>query len=429
MQAVTLLRLLTLGTFLCGALGCGDAGDSAIVATVGPLTNRITQVVVSSTLDNKAATNMQILTPPTDSFAVELPSTKSGHLVLNAVGYDSDNCTQGSSTGAIDLPSGRTDLAMPLLAKSPRKCGNLDPCVANTLCATPKPQIPVIQSIWTVSPKDIWAVGLAATLVHYDGTSWTVIPPPAGVSENLFGVWGNAANNLWAVGAGGRIIYYNGTAWTAVPSSTTLTLYGVWGVSNTDVWAVGNATSSTTQGTFLHYDGSSWSPIVATGLGLGSFNSVWADSPSFIYACGVGGLLTRYNGTKWTVIDSGTTTISLHSVWGTPGGITSATVFATGDGGVILRVRYALDPGWSRIATTGTTSNLFGIHGDGTSVVYAVGTGGAIVRSDFPYDLFTAQNTPTTATLFGTHLGSNGLLWTGGGSSGSGFLGYLDLRP
>ena len=75
MQSVTLLRWFVLGTFLSGALGCGGTGDSSILATLKPLPTRTTQVVVSSMLDNKTALNTQLLMPPTDTFAVELPGT------------------------------------------------------------------------------------------------------------------------------------------------------------------------------------------------------------------------------------------------------------------------------------------------------------------------------------------------------------------
>lgn len=408
-----------------GVLGGCSPGDSAIVVAIGATPTRATQVVMTATLDGKPAMNSQTLTPPASRFVVELPSTTSGSLGLSVQAYDSDNCTQGSGMTTVNLPSGRVDLDLTLTPQMPRKCGSLAPCANKTLCSTSNPSNATVQSIWALSPNDIWAVGNGGSILHYDGASWTLKPVPVGVSENLYGVWASGPSSVWAVGAFGRILRYDGTTWSTVNSPTTMTLYGIWGVSPTDIWAVGDATSAATQGTFLRYTGTTWQTVTDSGLGTGQINSVWADSPSFIYVCGVGGLLARYNGSTWNTIQSNTT-LSLHAIWGTPGGLTTSSVYAVGDGGTILRIRYAVDTQWSKVPSSGTTSTLYGIHGDGSQVIYAVGSGGAVVRADPPYDNFVAQGNTALSTLFAVRTTTGPLSWVGGGG---GFLGYLDLRP
>lgn len=432
MQPGTRLRLTRLRSShvlsLLGVLGGGSScgsGDNAIVVSLSATPARATQVVMTATLDGKAAMNSQTLTPPASRFVVELPSTTSGSLGLAVQAFDSDNCIQGTGMTAVNLPAGRVDLDLSLLPQSPRKCGNLAPCAAKTVCSSQDPSNSTIQGMWVQSATDIWAVGNGATILHYDGTSWTVKPAPLGVSENLYGVWASGPNNVWAVGSFGRIIRYDGNVWTTVNNPASLTLYGIWGVSPTDIWAAGDSSTTTTQGMFLHYNGTNWQSVTDAGLGTGQLNSVWADSPNFIYVCGVGGLLARYNGTSWNTITSGTT-VNLHAVWGTPGGITASSVYAVGDSGTILRIRYAIDTQWSKVPSSGTTSTLYGVHGDGSQVLYAVGSGGTVVRADPPYDNFTAQTNTSASTLFTVRTTTGGFSWTGGGG---GFLGYLDLRP
>ena len=413
---------------LLGLLGSGSScgsGDSAIVVSLSATPARATQVVMTATLDGKAAMNSQTLTPPANRFVVELPSTTSGSLGLAVQAFDSDNCTQGTGMTTVNLPAGRVDLDLSLTPQSPRKCGNLAPCAEKTLCPSQDPSNSTIQGMWAQSATDIWAVGNGATILHYDGTSWTVKPAPLGVSENLYGVWASGPNNVWAVGAFGRILRYDGNVWTNVTSPAVLTLFGIWGVSPTDIWAAGDSSTTTSQGTFLHYDGKSWQPITDKGLGTGQLNSVWADSPNFIYVCGVAGLLARYDGTTWDTITSGTP-VNLHAIWGTPGGITASTIFAVGDSGTILRIRYAVDTQWAKLPSNGISSTLYGVHGDGSQVLYAVGSGGTVVRADPPYDKFTPQTSTAQATLLAVRTTTGGISWVGGGG---GLIGYLDLRP
>ena len=84
-------------------------------------------------------------------------------------------------------------------------------------------------------------------------------PLPQG--NNLGGAWGSGSNDVWAVGGAGSIVHWDGTTWSVVESGTTRDLNGVWGTGPSDVWAVGS-------GGILHWNGSVWSPgSVATPWG------------------------------------------------------------------------------------------------------------------------------------------------------------------
>ena len=64
---------------------------------------------------------------------------------------------------------------------------------------------------WGSSANDVWAVGLAGTILHYDGTSWSPVSSPT--AETLWSVWGSAPDDVWAAGGNGTLLRWNGEAW------------------------------------------------------------------------------------------------------------------------------------------------------------------------------------------------------------------------
>jgi len=47
--------------------------------------------------------------------------------------------------------------------------------------------------------------------------------------------------NVWAVGAAGALLHFDGVSWASIPSPTSNDLRGVWGSGPCDVWAIGDA--------------------------------------------------------------------------------------------------------------------------------------------------------------------------------------------
>ena len=59
---------------------------------------------------------------------------------------------------------------------------------------------------------------------------------------------------------------------------------------------------------------------------------------------------------------------------GTPGGITASTIFAVGDSGTVCNsLRRGCNGPSYRVTASAT---LYGVHGDGSQVLYTVGSGG-----------------------------------------------------
>ncbi|MBN1343159.1 MAG: hypothetical protein JXQ73_10790 [Phycisphaerae bacterium] len=142
------------------------------------------------------------------------------------------------------------------------------------------------------APNDVFTVGPEGTIVHYDGSDWSVMD--GGTGQWLGGVWCAGPNDVFVVGAIGTILRYDGSGWSAMTSGTAQTLTGVWGSGSADVFAVGAA------GTVLHYDGVGWS-----GMDSGTtrdLNGVWGSGPRDVYIVGEAGTILHYGG-YWVTVD------------------------------------------------------------------------------------------------------------------------------
>jgi photosystem II stability/assembly factor-like uncharacterized protein len=104
-----------------------------------------------------------------------------------------------------------------------------------------------VTDIFGTASGDLWAVGQAGALLHFDGKTWRGRNPAIqdkSPSErrlsDLHGVWA-AGGDVWAVGDAGSILRRerDGSEWRHLPSGTSEPLFGVWGTSDQDVWAVG----------------------------------------------------------------------------------------------------------------------------------------------------------------------------------------------
>jgi len=264
-----------------------------------------------------------------------------------------------------------------------------------------------LAGVWGSANNDVFAVGAAGTILHFDGTNWTV--QGAGVTtQPLAGVWGSAYNDVFAVGAAGTILHFDGSAWTKQESGTTQVLSGVWGNSGSDVFAVGAF------GTILRFNGSAWSPLVS-GTGQ-SLSGVWGGRGT-VLAAGGSGTIRRFDGGAW--IEHATpTTQALLGIWGPTAGAATAPppdVFAVGSGGTVLHsdgTRWAAQK-------TGTNVALHGVWGTTEAYVFAVGDGGTILR----YQPVSGAPPAAPGNLVATAQSWNtiGLTWVDGSTNETGF--------
>jgi hypothetical protein len=149
--------------------------------------------------------------------------------------------------------------------------------------------------VWAVGAQEISSTGFAQPLIeHWDGTSWSVVSSPKLKQDGVLNaVTAISMNNVWAVGlfdnlSGDLVEHWDGTSWSVVSSpafnGTNDVLYGISADASNDVWAVGNSNG----GLILHFDGSSWSRTVLPSPRYG-FRAHYADtalSPSDVWAVG-----------------------------------------------------------------------------------------------------------------------------------------------
>jgi hypothetical protein len=188
------------------------------------------------------------------------------------------------------------------------------------------PQGTLLIGVAAQSSNDIWAVGqnLTQTLVeHWNGRQWVAVPSPnlGSTYNTLHAVSIISHNDAWAVGyslsfdTGNAYIlmHWNGTTWSLVngPPANSSYLFSVKAFATDDVWAVGYKDYDSTHGTSstftLHWDGTTWTEIATpnAATGLNNLFGLDGNAPNDVWAVGyssLGGLAMHWDGTAWTVV-------------------------------------------------------------------------------------------------------------------------------
>lgn len=151
-----------------------------------------------------------------------------------------------------------------------------------------------LRSIHGSSAGTLWGVGdigAAVRITGADGDSPVTTSFDTATWTGLTGVWAAADDDVWAVGGAGTIRHYDKTRqrWNIVPDVPTSTgLNAVWGTSATDIWAVGN------ESVVLHYDGTAWTRIPVAGLGARrpGLYTIWSPAAGHVWIGGDGVVLS-----------------------------------------------------------------------------------------------------------------------------------------
>src|SRR5579863_10434591 len=199
-----------------------------------------------------------------------------------------------------------------------------------------------LDGVAAIAANDVWAVGDAEnasfaqnTLTErWNGTQWSIVKSPnpggaAGAPHYLYAVAAVSSNDVWAVGSDLNasnetqtlILHWDGTSWSVVQSPNVgpyaNELLAVTAVSSNDVWAVGDYLSArvhTFQTLVEHWDGTSWSVVQSpdassidnylSGVAAVSANDIWAvgdyTTPSILEKT----LVEHWDGTSWSVVQS-----------------------------------------------------------------------------------------------------------------------------
>jgi hypothetical protein len=147
-----------------------------------------------------------------------------------------------------------------------------------------------IYGISADASNDVWAVG-GITSLHFNGTSWSDV---AGVSTvNMGAVTALSPTNVWAVGIGpgarrnsfprATIVHWDGTSWSIVPSQNPKTnvssgLGSIAAISANDIWATGSDAGPLVE----NWNGTNWSVVsFPTGVGIGPVTAL-SDGTVFV---------------------------------------------------------------------------------------------------------------------------------------------------
>jgi hypothetical protein len=276
-----------------------------------------------------------------------------------------------------------------------------------------------LSSVDALSPDNVWAVGVtpgtafatARTLiVHWNGTAWTKklgsqIYNTRNVIPSLSSVSMDSATDGWAVGGVFTKVsdpvqplawHFNGTAWRQVKVGPGINFSAVTSFSPANAVAVGRDTTGSVVGVpaAFHWNGSTWAlatdlpvPPGATAAQTGGPSSMSADSPTDIWAPGgrststnaVDNLAWHWDGTSWSVMDTGLVTPDCSGTFGTAA-ISPSNVWVVGfsDSNCNNQATWAAHwtgTGWAQVPTPNPNVEdvLQGVGADGPSDVWAVG--------------------------------------------------------
>ncbi len=211
-----------------------------------------------------------------------------------------------------------------------------------------------------VSDNDMWIVGDAGFIAHFDGTSWTTLD--AGVTSNLNDVFFVDANNGWIVGDDATVLYYDGTTFTNMNTGVEKDFYAVSFVNENRGWIAAES------GIVVEYNAGNW--IADTMSQNQNVYSIFAVSENSVFAGAKKGYVFHFDGTAWDETQFSTKK-DVFDMWFTDANNGWA-VCKSG------KIYYFDGTEWTA-QPTGITKDLFGVSFQGNTG-YAVGKSGYMLR-------------------------------------------------
>ncbi|MFT3700455.1 MAG: hypothetical protein QM831_45345 [Kofleriaceae bacterium] len=158
-----------------------------------------------------------------------------------------------------------------------------------------EPSIPLtLRGMSGTDSNDVWAVGEAGTLMHFDGTKWTRVA--ANTHEEFTCVKSFDRDDVWAASWGG-VWHFDGTTWTKTVLTDFWYPYAISGSSSHDIWV------AESEGNAHHYNGSTWTNTVV-GSTSTTLYTIWSSAPNNAWAGGNGNTLFHWNGSAWSPMTS-----------------------------------------------------------------------------------------------------------------------------
>jgi hypothetical protein len=260
-----------------------------------------------------------------------------------------------------------------------------------------------LEDIFMLNPSDGWAVGQknagSGLTLHWDGSNWT----ETGSAHNadLLGVTCVTGDDCWAVGKkdgkNAKISHWNGGAWSAANLDKDIPkkeYRSISCISSNDCWAVGQKDTEESKGkkgkkgkgknkdkaTVIHWDGSKWT-LGDSGKATQDLNGISCLSSGECWAVGDKETFIYWNGSKWSdgsvnnnVPDKSFKDVNCNAI---------DNCWAVGDaqGGDALLAQWNGSQ-WSRVLPDASVSNqnLYGVNCINNSNCWAAGNSGSVTH-------------------------------------------------
>jgi hypothetical protein len=221
-------------------------------------------------------------------------------------------------------------------------------CSAGGFChANPLPAGHDVRAMWGSADDDVWAVGPAGLLLHFDGAAWDLVD--LGTSEALVDVHGTGRSDVTVLAEGGDLHRFDGTRWTRLQD-----LSAVTDRLRDFAEATGSRWATCGSADLLRWDGSRWLRDATSPTG--SFQAVWGSAADDVWALGSGAWHRDASGWHAVTVPAFTGD-TLYSV----AGAARDDVFATGNAAL-----YHLDGASWSLASAVTAAALQPVGGGRT---------------------------------------------------------------
>ncbi len=188
-------------------------------------------------------------------------------------------------------------------------------------------------------------------------------------------------------------------------------LMAVWGTSASDVWIVGGRTELAGGPTILRYDGSEWS---AVDSGQSSLDLWWVFGfdGNDVFVSGTGGTILRYRDGAFEKMATPRMAGTIFGMWGATPDDLWAVGFASSGGGFVWRYDGVR---WTELVVPGLPPRVFKVHGRAANDVWiSCGEGTTLHWNG---SSLTSSSTGLTAPLFSIVTTPETTIAAGGGAS------------
>jgi len=153
-----------------------------------------------------------------------------------------------------------------------------------------------LNALWTINNDKIHAFGDAGTIFYYSDHSWQTVPSPT--AANLIDAIG-FGQQIFVVGTAGVMLHFDATKWHIINTPKQVDFNGIWGMNQNLLYVCGTYfdTYWQQQSCVYTFDGNNWNEL----KGLPSnviLTHIWGDH-NHIYVSGDKGRIFEWQDAQW----------------------------------------------------------------------------------------------------------------------------------